>query len=152
MLGRGAGGQGDDTTGSLGPTQGARHEGMIRPKIDDANRGAVVDLGQSDIPLCVDLDGTLIQTDLLVQGLVAVRTNRRQFGRLPPLLAGSRAGLKRQVAAFGRIEVSQAYPFVGLGFVLTTMLGYLLFGDVLGPQRILGMLLVVGSIVMVAWS
>lgn len=75
---------------------------------------------------------------------------------LTPGVAGGLAlygfGTLLWLAALGRIEVSQAYPFVGLGFVLTTVLGYLLFGDALGPQRILGMLLVVGGIVMVAWS
>src|ERR1700760_1569313 len=39
------------------------------------------------------------------------------------------------------IEVSQADPFVGLGFVLTAVLGYALFGNALGLQRILGTLL-----------
>jgi len=51
-----------------------------------------------------------------------------------------------------RVDVSQAYPFIGLGIVLTAALGYGLFGEALGPQRILGMLLVIGGIVMVAWS
>lgn len=86
--------------------KGARHEGMIELTIDVAGRSAVAGLGQSDVPLCVDLDGTLIQTDLLVEGLVAVMTNRRLFCRLPSLLAGSRAGLKRQVAALADLEVS----------------------------------------------
>jgi multidrug transporter EmrE-like cation transporter len=51
-----------------------------------------------------------------------------------------------------RIDVSQAYPFIGLGIALTAMLGYGLFGEALGPQRILGMLIVVGGIIVVAWS
>ncbi|MCB8878162.1 SMR family transporter [Acidisoma silvae] len=51
-----------------------------------------------------------------------------------------------------RIDVSQAYPFIGLGIALTTFLGYALFGETLGMQRILGMLLVIGGIVVVAWA
>jgi len=56
------------------------------------------------------------------------------------------------LTALGRVEVSQAYPFVGLGFVLTAVLGYVLFGDALGPQRVAGILLVIGGIVLVARS
>jgi multidrug transporter EmrE-like cation transporter len=51
-----------------------------------------------------------------------------------------------------RIDVSQAYPFIGLGIALTAVLGYGLFGEALGPQRIVGMLIVVGGIIVVAWS
>jgi multidrug transporter EmrE-like cation transporter len=49
-----------------------------------------------------------------------------------------------------RIDVSQAYPFIGLGIALTAFLGYALFGESLGLQRILGMVLVIGGIVVVA--
>ena len=51
-----------------------------------------------------------------------------------------------------RIDVSQAYPFIGLGIALTSVLGYGLFGEMLGPQRITGMLVVIGGIIVVAWS
>ena len=33
------------------------------------------------------------------------------------------------LTALGRVELSQAYPFVGFGFVLTTLAGWCLFGD-----------------------
>jgi len=56
------------------------------------------------------------------------------------------------LTALGRVEVSQAYPFVGLGFVLTAILGYAFFGDALSPQRILGILVVIGGIALVAQS
>jgi multidrug transporter EmrE-like cation transporter len=56
------------------------------------------------------------------------------------------------IAVLARVEVSQAYPFVGLGFVLTALLGYLLFGDSLGVQRMVGIALVVGGIALVAQS
>jgi 4-hydroxybenzoate polyprenyltransferase len=58
------------------------------------------------LPLCVDLDGTLIQTDLLVEGTFAVLTNRRLIGKSWQLLATSRAGLKRNVAALAPVDVS----------------------------------------------
>jgi multidrug transporter EmrE-like cation transporter len=56
------------------------------------------------------------------------------------------------LSALGRVDVSQAYPFVGLGFVLTAILGYALFGDPLGPQRIVGILVVIAGIALVAQS
>jgi drug/metabolite transporter (DMT)-like permease len=56
------------------------------------------------------------------------------------------------LSVLSRTEVSQAYPFVGLGFVLTAILGHLLFNDAIGPQRILGIFVVIGGIVLVARS
>jgi multidrug transporter EmrE-like cation transporter len=56
------------------------------------------------------------------------------------------------LTALARVEVSQAYPFVGLGFVLTAILGYVIFGDPLTPQRIAGILVVMGGIWLVAQS
>src|SRR5580704_17665138 len=45
------------------------------------------------------------------------------------------------LGVLSRTEVSQAYPFVGLGFVLTALIGYFLFGDTLSPLRIGGIAL-----------
>lgn len=56
------------------------------------------------------------------------------------------------LTALGRVEVSQAYPFVGLGFVLTAILGCAIFGDSLNPQRIAGILVVISGIALVAQS
>ena len=57
-------------------------------------------------PLCVDLDGTLIQTDLLVEGVIAVLTSRRLIGKWPRMLATSRAAFKQNVAAVAPLDVS----------------------------------------------
>jgi drug/metabolite transporter (DMT)-like permease len=51
-----------------------------------------------------------------------------------------------------RIEVSQAYPFVGLGFLLTALLGMVLFGDNVNAWRIGGMVLIGAGIYLVARS
>ena len=80
--------------------------------LDNANEIGLAATARQDVaypasgepPLCVDLDGTLIQTDLLVEGIVAVLTNRRLFGKLPRLYATSRAGLKRNVAAIAMTD------------------------------------------------
>ena len=52
----------------------------------------------ADIPLCVDLDGTLIRSDLLVEGLLAMGTDWRHWPLLARLLSGSRAALKQRVS------------------------------------------------------
>jgi len=51
-----------------------------------------------------------------------------------------------------RVPVSQAYPFVGLGFVLVMLLGWALQGDVISPARLLGTLLISVGVVLVARS
>jgi multidrug transporter EmrE-like cation transporter len=56
------------------------------------------------------------------------------------------------LTALGRVELSQAYPFVGIGFALTTLAGWWIFGDQLSAQRLTGIALVVGGIVLVARS
>jgi multidrug transporter EmrE-like cation transporter len=54
------------------------------------------------------------------------------------------------LTALGRVELSQAYPFVGIGFALTTLAGWWLFGEHLSAYRIAGIALVIGGIVTVA--
>ena len=56
------------------------------------------------------------------------------------------------LGVLSRTEVSQAYPFVGLGFVLTALIGYVLFGDSIGPLRIAGIALVIAGIALIARS
>jgi drug/metabolite transporter (DMT)-like permease len=51
-----------------------------------------------------------------------------------------------------RVEVSLAYPFVALGFILTMVLGWLVHGDTLGAQRVAGTLLIAAGAVMVGRS
>ena len=51
-----------------------------------------------------------------------------------------------------RVELSQAYPFVGWGFALTTIAGWCLFGESLSAQRWIGIALVVGGIVLISRS
>ena len=49
-----------------------------------------------------------------------------------------------------RIDVSQAYPFVGLGFILTMTLSMVMLGEVVTPLRIAGTLVVVCGVMMIA--
>lgn len=54
--------------------------------------------------------------------------------------------------ALAQTELSQAYPFVGLGFVMTAMLGHLVFNEALGPTRLIGIALVIAGVVLVGRS
>jgi multidrug transporter EmrE-like cation transporter len=51
-----------------------------------------------------------------------------------------------------RVDVSFAYPFVGLGFILTMLLGWLIRGEVLSVNRIAGTALIVVGVVLLARS
>lgn len=71
-----------------------------------------------------------------------------------PLLLGGMAmyglGALAWLGVLARAEVSAAYPFVGLGFVLTMGLGAWFFGEPITPSRALGTALIVGGVVLVA--
>jgi len=51
-----------------------------------------------------------------------------------------------------RVEVTMAYPFVGLGFILTAILGFLILKEPLSSVRIMGTLLIAIGVVMVSKS
>ncbi|CCB66047.1 MULTISPECIES: EamA family transporter [unclassified Hyphomicrobium] len=54
------------------------------------------------------------------------------------------------LSALGKVQLSQAYPFVGLGFVMTALAGHLIFGDTLSSSRIGGTILVFIGIFLIA--
>lgn len=60
-----------------------------------------------DVPLCVDLDGTLIKSDLLIESaLVLLHRNPLYLFLLPFWLMGGRANLKRQIAIRAEVDPS----------------------------------------------
>ena len=56
------------------------------------------------------------------------------------------------LAVLSRVELSVAYPFVGLGFVLTASLAYFILGERFGLERVLGTGLILAGVVLVARS
>lgn len=56
------------------------------------------------------------------------------------------------MTALRQVQLSQIYPFVGVGFALTTLAGWWLFGDELSIKRLAGIALVACGIVVVARS
>jgi 4-hydroxybenzoate polyprenyltransferase len=62
------------------------------------------DSNGAELPLCVDLDGTLIQTDTLVESLVELMRQWRVVISLPYWLLGGKARLKRELAERARLD------------------------------------------------
>jgi len=56
------------------------------------------------------------------------------------------------LVVLSRLDVSLAYPFVGLGFVVTMLLAWVLLGETLTPARIAGTLLISVGVVVLASS
>lgn len=54
------------------------------------------------------------------------------------------------LAVLARVQVSFAYPFVGIGFVLTMLLGGWLLGDSLNGPRVVGTLLIASGVALIA--
>jgi 4-hydroxybenzoate polyprenyltransferase len=58
-------------------------------------------------PLCVDLDGTLIRTDLLFESTLALlKQSPLYLFALPFWLLGGRANLKRRIAQRGKVDIA----------------------------------------------
>lgn len=80
----------------------ARQNQVRDPTVNSPESGAV-----DAVPLCVDLDGTLVKSDMLMESLVAVLKRRPLLAfALPLWLARGRAALKRELARRADIDVS----------------------------------------------
>jgi multidrug transporter EmrE-like cation transporter len=62
------------------------------------------------------------------------------------------AGAVAWLFVLARFDVSQAYPFVGLGFILTMALGAIILGEPFTARRLVGTLLLAGGVLLVAES
>lgn len=49
-----------------------------------------------------------------------------------------------------KVELSFAYPFVGLGFVVTMLVGWCFLNDAMNVQRVVGTLMITAGVVLVA--
>lgn len=98
-------------------------------------------IGMSDAGVRADIDGRrwggvalhLTQNPWVVSGLALY-----VMGALVWLLV------------LAKVELSFAYPFVGLGFIITMVFGWWFLGDALSVERVVGTLLIVGGVVLVA--
>ncbi len=53
------------------------------------------------------------------------------------------------LGVLSRVELSQAFPFVGLSFVLAAVLGYFVFAEAVSAMRVAGIALIVAGVVLV---
>jgi multidrug transporter EmrE-like cation transporter len=50
------------------------------------------------------------------------------------------------IVALSRVDVSLAYPMLSLGYVVNAIAAWWLFGEMLGPMRCAGMLLILAGV------
>lgn len=50
------------------------------------------------------------------------------------------------IAALSRVDVSVAYPMLSLGYVVTAIAAWWLFGEPLGPQRLLAIAIIIAGV------
>lgn len=62
------------------------------------------DISSRAMPLCVDLDGTLLLSDALIEGILDIVSSRGALAKLPQLLVANRALLKQRVADLSDIQ------------------------------------------------
>lgn len=73
----------------------------------------------------------------------------------PPIFAGLATfalSVLTWLFVLSKVEVSQAYPAVAFGIVVTALGGYFLFGEALNSIRILGITIVIIGVAVVAAS
>jgi drug/metabolite transporter (DMT)-like permease len=56
------------------------------------------------------------------------------------------------IVGLSRVPVSQAYPLLSLGYVLNIGLAWWLFGEVPNAQRVIGVAVIIGGVILVARS
>ena len=79
------------------------------------------------------------------------------------LAIGLRPGILGGLACYGfslllwiyvlsKADASFAYPFLGLGFVIVAVAGFLMLGEPMSPRKIVGTLIIAGGVVVLAGS
>lgn len=56
------------------------------------------------------------------------------------------------ILALSRVEVSIAYPMLSIGYVVNAALAWFLFGEAVGPQRLIGIGVIIIGVIIVARS
>jgi multidrug transporter EmrE-like cation transporter len=56
------------------------------------------------------------------------------------------------ILALSRVEVSMAYPMLSIGYVVNAGLAWFLFGEAVGPQRLMGIGVIIIGVIIVARS
>jgi multidrug transporter EmrE-like cation transporter len=56
------------------------------------------------------------------------------------------------ISALSRVELSYAYPMLGAGYILVSIVAWKLWGEAFGVQRLIGTLVVAAGVIMVGTS
>lgn len=56
------------------------------------------------------------------------------------------------IVGLSRVDVSIAYPMLSLGYVVNALAAWYLFGEMIGPLRVLGILLILAGVFLIARS
>jgi multidrug transporter EmrE-like cation transporter len=51
-----------------------------------------------------------------------------------------------------KLQVSVAYPFLSIGYVIAAVIGFFFLGEAVGPQRIIGIALICSGLVFISRS
>lgn len=107
----------------------------------------------AQIALKAGMGSQTIQNGILtgasrVQIVIAVAQN--PYILLGLMLYG--LGVVSWLVALARVDVSMAYPFMGLGFIVTMLLAVAFLGESISGLRILGTVLVTTGVVLISKS
>ena len=105
----------------------------------------------AQITLKHGMSGALVQSALQQAwptAAFAVMTNLFIIGGLALYALGAMVWL----VVLARVDVSMAYPFVALGFLLTMILAIFMLGESVSLTRIIGTVLIAGGALLVARS
>jgi drug/metabolite transporter (DMT)-like permease len=105
--------------------------------------------GVAQLVLKLGVSAAPVQDAVARGGLVPIVT---AFALSPGVIGGLAMYVLGAVAWLGvltRAPLSLAYPFVGLSFILTAALGYLVLQEAVGPMRVAGILLIVSGVALV---
>jgi len=82
----------------------------------------------------------------LTPGIFAVFTNISVLAGLFAYVSSAAVWL----GVLAKVEVSRAYPFVGLGFIGTMLLAYWFFNEPLTLTKIIGTVMIVGGVLLIS--
>ncbi|KDP87191.1 4-amino-4-deoxy-L-arabinose transferase [Cupriavidus sp. SK-3] len=72
-----------------------------------------------------------------------------------PVLAGLTfyvVGVGVWIVGLSRVDVSIAYPMLSLGYVVNALAAWWLFGELIGPLRVAGILLILAGVLLIVRS
>lgn len=56
------------------------------------------------------------------------------------------------LVVLSKVDVSYAYPFLSIGYVLSAVVGYFAFGEAVTPVRIIGIVVICAGVILISRS